>query len=81
LFEGTGEKPYDPDYDVRPTSTKQAPALPQYIELSLIQGRRFVNQAIAKVPDSEKLRHPHTALQPDVRSIREFLLDNQYVIT
>jgi hypothetical protein len=81
LFDNSGEKPYDPDYDVRGKSTKQAPALPHYIELGLVKGRIFVNQAISKVPDAQTLRHPHKSLQPDVRSIREFLLQKEYVIT
>ena len=81
LFEKTGETPYDPDYDVRTPSTKMAPALPLYIELGLVKGRRFVNSTIAKVPDVETLRHPHRTLQPDVGSIRKFLLEHSYVIT
>ena len=81
LFEKTTEQVYDPDYDVRAPSNKQAPPLPQYIELGFIKARRFVFDTIAKVPDAEILRHPHRSLQPDVKSIREFLLDNQYVIT
>ena len=81
LFETTGDKPYDPDYDVKGPSTKQAPALPLYIELGLIKGQRFVTSTIAKVPDVETLGHPHRSLQPDVRAIREFLLNNEFIIT
>jgi hypothetical protein len=81
LFENQEEKPYDPDYDVRAPSHKQAPALPLYIELGLIKGRGFVYETIRKVPDADILRHPHKTLQPDVAMIREFLCDNQYVIT
>ena len=81
LFDRVGEQPYDPDYDVRPPSKKQAPALPHYIELGLVKGRIFVNETISKVPDAETLRHPHKPLQPAVGSIREFLLSKQYVIT
>jgi hypothetical protein len=81
LLGNEGEKPYDSDYDVRAPSTKQAPALPQYIELGLVKGRLFAYEAIAKVPDAETLRHPHKTLQPDVGLVREFLLSNDYVIT
>jgi hypothetical protein len=80
-FDNAGEEPYDPDYDVRPKSNKQAPALPHYIELGLIKGRVFASEAIRKIPDAETLRHPHRTLQPDVGLIRKFLLDNEYVIT
>ena len=76
-----GEQPYDPDYDVRPKSLKQAPALPQYIELGLVKGRLFAYKAMANVPDVETHRNLHKTLQPDVRSIRDFLLSNEYVIT
>ena len=81
LFDKQGEQPYDPDYDVRAPSTKQAPALPHYIELGLVKGRIFVNETISKVPDVQTLRHQHKPLQPAVGSIREFLLSNNYVVT
>jgi len=81
LFDDSGKQPYDPDYDVRPRSNKSAPALPLYIELGLVKGRVFVYEAMRKVPDAKTLRHPHTSLTPDVRTIRSFLLDKDYVIT
>jgi hypothetical protein len=82
LFDNSGtEKPYDPDYDVRPLSVRQAPALPQYIEMGLVQGRAFVYKAMRNAPSAETLRHPHKSFQPDVGLIREFLLSNKYVIT
>ena len=81
LFDKGIESPYDPDFDVRPPSNKQAPPLPHYIELGLIKGRGFVNETIRKVPDVQTLRHPHKSLQPDVGSIRDFLLNKEYVIT
>ena len=81
LFDKGIESPYDPDFDVRPPSIKQAPPLPHYIELGLIKGRSFVNETIRKVPDVQTLRHPHKSLQPDVGSIRNFLLNKEYVIT
>jgi len=81
LFDNSGEEPYDPDYDCRAPSTKQAPALPRYIEMGLVKGRVFVNEAMRKIPDVDQLRHPHKTRQPEVRSISEFLLDKNYVIT
>lgn len=80
-FDSAGDKPYDPDYDVRPHSSQQAPALPHYIELGLIKGRTFVYSAMSKVPDDQPLRHHHKTLQPNVGAIREFLLNKEYVIT
>src|SRR5258708_399748 len=81
LSEKMVEKPYDPDYDVRRPSHKMAPALPHFIELGLVKGRRFVFETIAKVPDAKTLSHPHRTLQPDVGSIRTFLLDREYIIS
>src|SRR5258707_6083604 len=52
LIEGEGDnQPYDPDYDVRTPSTSQAPPLPHYIELGLIQGRRYAHSAFVKARD------------------------------
>ena len=81
--EGQGEKPYDPDYDVRPPSSKMAPALPLYIEQGLIRGRLFVLNAMGKIPsdDPNDLSNHHKTLGPQVGRVREFLLDNRYIIT
>ena len=81
LFDNSGEAPYDPDYDVRAPSTKQAPALPQYIEIGLVKGRSFAYTAMNKVPDDKITGNHHKSLQPDVKALREFLLDNNYIIT
>ena len=81
--EGTGEKPYDPDYDVRPSTSVQAPALPLYIEQGLARGRLFVYKTMAKIPKDEKdlANHHFKTLGPQIDSIRQFLLDNRYIIT
>ena len=81
--EGQGEKPYDPDYDVRPPSTKMAPALPAYIEQGLARGRLFVFKAMGNIPTDDKtdLSNHHKTLGPQVGRVREFLLDNRYIIT
>jgi len=81
--EGQGEKPYDPDYDVRPLSSKMAPALPQYIEQGLVRGRLFVFNAMGKIPSDDKndLGNHHKTLGPQIGLVRKFLLDNRYIIT
>jgi len=81
LLEGTREKPYNPDYDVRGPSRKQAPALLYFLELGLIKGWLFVNKTIAKVLDAKTLRHPHRMLQLDMGTIQSFLLDREYIIS
>jgi hypothetical protein len=81
MFDMDGEDPYDPDYDVSVPSTRMAPALPYYIELGLLKGRLFVYKTMARVPDAELLGHPHKAHQPQLGRLKEFLLDNEYIIT
>ena len=79
LFEGGSTEAYDPDYDVRAPSEKQAPSLPQYIELGLIAGRRYVNSAFVKARDSND--QGQFVYTPQVKAVREFLLSNEYVVT
>jgi len=81
--EGQGEKPYDPDYDVRPHSNKMAPPLPQYIEQGLARGRLFVYDTMGKIPqdDPNDLSNHHKTLGPQIGLVRKFLLDNRYIIT
>jgi hypothetical protein len=81
LFDKGDESPYDPDYDVKEPSSRMAPALPHYIELGLAKGRLFVYKAMAKIPSIEPPANLHNTLAPDVRLIREFLLNNEYIIT
>ena len=83
LFDNQGDTPYDPDYDVRPPTSAQAPPLPHYIEAGLAKGRLFVYKAMANVDKAEQIprHHEHRALQPKVGLLREFLLDKNYVIT
>ena len=71
---------YDPDYDVRPKSSRAAPALPQYIEIGLAKGKAFVEQTMLKIPSEKIEQHPHKTLQPSISSIRKFLLDENYVV-
>jgi hypothetical protein len=81
LYEGgDNNEPYDPDYDVRAPSKKQAPPLPQYIELGLIAGRRYANKAFVKARDS-KSDQEQFVYTPQVKAVREFLTTNKYVVT
>jgi hypothetical protein len=80
MFEGGTNEPYDPDYDVRPPSEKQATGLPQFIELGLVKGRIFVNKAMSKIPDSTD-NTAQFVYKPDVKAIKEFLTSNEYVVT
>jgi hypothetical protein len=81
MYEGGGNnEPYDPDYDVRKPSKKQAPPLPQYIELGLVAGRRYVNKAFVKARDSPKDQDIQM-FTPQVKAVREFLTTNEYVVT
>ena len=81
LIEGNEDnKPYDPDYDVRLPSQAQAPSLPQYIELGLIEGRRYVNKAFVKARDGTT-NQEQFVYTPQIKAVREFLTSNEYVVT
>jgi hypothetical protein len=71
---------YDPDYDVRKPSKKQAPQLPLYIELGLKAGQRFVLNTIANIPPTE-VQENFNAFTPDIRRLKEFMLSSNYVVT
>lgn len=77
---------YDPDYDVGVTKTathKKTPSLPPWLELGLVQGRRFVNTTIGNIPTNDETgsRGNFKALAPKPGPIRQFLLEHNYVVT
>ena len=76
------ESAYDPDYEVPDDEEKveHASHIPQYIDIGLAKGRHFVNETIAKIPE-EEVRHVFKTLMPNAKSIREFLVRNDYVVT
>lgn len=81
-FSNEGQSSFDPDYEVPKPAKKEPPRLPNYLELGLRMGRYFVNNTIAKIPDEDrKDLYINQALSPDIRRIREFLLENDYIVT
>jgi hypothetical protein len=79
-FQNEGQSSYDPDYEV-PTKKKEGPQLPFYLELGLRQGRHFVNNTIANIPDEEVSDRVYRSLEPDTRRIGKFLVDNDLIVT
>jgi hypothetical protein len=73
---------YDPDYDVSIPKKDAMQPLPQYLELGLVKGRKFVNSTISNIPD-ETVWDDFVAksLKPNFRRIEKFLVDNDYVVT
>jgi hypothetical protein len=79
-LEGGSTDSYDPDYDVRAPSQEHAPALPHYLELGLVTGRRYVHKAFVKARDSTT-NQEQFVYTPQVKAVREFLTSNEYVVT
>jgi hypothetical protein len=79
-FTNGEESVYDPDYDVRKPSSKQAPLLPLYIELGLKAGERFVYNTIANIPPT-KVKENFDAFTPDIRRLKEFMTSSNYIVT
>jgi hypothetical protein len=75
------ETPYDPEFEVAepPKKDVKLPILPYYLERGLLEGRRFVYNTIAKIP--QETERPCKSLMPDHRRIKEFLISNNYVVT
>ena len=83
LFKEGVNKPYDPDYSVRlkTKEKKSPPKLPQFIELGLVQGRRYVYSTFASLPDDKLDEIKPNPFSPNSSKILKFLKDNKYVIT
>lgn len=76
-FEGKNEF-YDPDYDCGedPDENQEEhppPTLPYYLELGLVEGRKFVRSTMSKVPD-EDVKLYLNRLGPHTPTIRDCLL-------
>jgi hypothetical protein len=80
-MEPDDNKPYDPEYDVagKTPSTKTV-ILPQYLELGLIEGRKFVYSTMSNIPN-KSLTDEYFPLGPKLRLVKEFLLKNKYIVT
>jgi hypothetical protein len=81
LFQGDNT-PYDPDYAVPRIRVKnvQVPTMPDYIELGLDAGRRFVHNAIVNMPDIDT-SDLYRRVRPRVNQVKEFLFSNNYIVT
>ena len=71
---------FDPDYEVKKDNKKPAPQLPSYLKLGLLEGRRFVHETIAKIPQEEE-KDLYSLLNPNRHHIGKFLVDNDYIVT
>uniref|UniRef100_A0A8H7XZR0 Reverse transcriptase domain-containing protein n=1 Tax=Psilocybe cubensis TaxID=181762 RepID=A0A8H7XZR0_PSICU len=81
LFKEGMNKPFDPDYGVSSKKKEKPPVLPQYMELGLSMGRRYVQRTIASIPEEALTEMRKHAFSPKRDKIRKFLIDNNYVIT
>lgn len=80
-MEGNDSKKYDPEYDVRTKlPSKKTIILPQYLELGLIEGRKFVYSTISNIPD-QSLTSQYQPLGPKLRLVKEFLIQHDYIVT
>jgi hypothetical protein len=73
--------PFDPDYAVASESTKRPPTLPQWMELGLVMGRRYVNKITASIPNEIESETRSRPFAPKTNKLRQFLFDNNYVVT
>ena len=82
LFKEGLNRPYDPDYSVRrKDSNSSPPKLPQWMELGLVMGRRYVYSTIASIPDEKLQEIQKNPFSPNSNKILRFLKDNNYVVT
>jgi hypothetical protein len=81
MFQGDNT-PYDPDYAVPNIKHKNviAPKMPDYIELGLKAGGRFVRDAIVNMPDLDT-SDLYRRVRPRVTQVKEFLSSNSLVVT
>jgi hypothetical protein len=80
LLEEQDNDQYDPEYDTKAPSTARPPVLPQYIEIGVMQGRDFVLRNIRNMP-ADNGTEIFSTYAPNAGRIKEFLLDNSYVVT
>ena len=81
LFKEGLNKPYDPDYSVKRHSNMEPPKLPQWMELGLVMGRRYVYSTIASIPDEKLMEIKKNPFSPNSYKILQFLKDNNYIVT
>ena len=77
LFKEGVNKPYDPDYSVRRNKKQKRPLkLPQWMELGLVMGPRYVMSTIASLPDEKLEEICKNLFSPKKHKILQFLKDN-----
>ena len=82
LFKEGMNKPYDSDYSVRRNKiNKSPPKLPQWMELGLVMGRRYVYSTISRIPDEKLMDARKNPFAPNSYKILQFLKDNNYIVT
>ena len=81
LFKEGVNKPYDPDYGVKRKNNKTPPTLPQFMELGLVMGRRYVLSTVSSIPDKKLQEIQKKPFSPNGNKILRFLKDNNYVVT
>jgi len=82
LFKEGLDRPFDPDYAVDSDSSKRPPILPQWMEMGLIMGRRYVNRISSSTQvETAKATLKKLPFAPEVDRIHRFLQDNNYVVT
>lgn len=80
-LEDSGETDYNPRYDIPKKIAAQPDdrKVPLYLRKGLEQGRIFVEKTISTIPSS--VRDDFRALNPRPRDIKQFLLENDLVVT
>ena len=73
---------YDPDFEPigKKVSTKK-PKLPMYIFNGFAKGRMMIHKSVSAIPSEPAPRTEIKALQPSRAEIKQFLLENKYVVT
>ena len=75
------DKPFDPDYYVDESKNAPGPSLPKWMEEGLKLGTDYVDTTSNNIPDSVTKGARKGAFHPKVKVLRQFLTDNNYVVT
>src|SRR6202044_2167361 len=66
---------------VKAKKNKAPPKLPQWMEIGLVMGRRYVYSTVSSIPDETLKEIKKNPFSPNSDKILRFLKDNNYVIT
>ena len=75
------QKTYSPDYDMHEPSKKTWLVLPFYIDYIIQKGQLFVHNKVCSIPDNGANDSTFKVLGPRLKVIKEFLHENDYIIT